>query len=124
MKQQLAKSVALSFLSPLLTGCILGLYFVITNHGSGVNVFISLLTGAIVNAHVVGLSMALFVVPGYIYLFKINKIHYSAILTLGMLGGGIFSYLFAAQSGAGLVINSFMATMAAGLFLYGLRRFA
>ncbi|CAM3976743.1 hypothetical protein [Pseudoalteromonas byunsanensis] len=124
MKQQLAKSVALSFLSPLLTGCVLGIYFTISSHGAGVGVFLSLLTGAIVNAHIVGLSMALFVVPGYLLLFRVNKVHYSAILTLGMLGGAISSYLFAAQSGAGLVVNSIMATMAAGLFLYGLRRFA
>ncbi|MCF6434158.1 hypothetical protein [Pseudoalteromonas sp. MMG022] len=123
MKQQLAKSVALSFLSPLFTGCVLGLYFTISNQG-GLSIFLSLLTGAIVNAHVVGLSMALFVVPGYLLLYRINKVHYSAILTLGMLGGAICSYLFAAQNGAGFVINSVMATMAAGLFLYGLRRFA
>ncbi|MBD1581394.1 hypothetical protein [Pseudoalteromonas sp. S16_S37] len=124
MKQKLAKSVALSLLSPIFVGALLGVYFSISSQGSGLSIFFSMLSTAIANAHVVGLSMALCVLPGYLILVKKQKVRYDVILTLGMLGGVLFSILFAASSGGALLVNAVMTTIAAGLFLYGLRRFA
>jgi hypothetical protein len=40
-----------------------------------------------------------------------------------MLGGALFSFIFSASAGMVFLVNTIMAALAAGLFLYGLRRF-
>lgn len=122
MKHQLAKSVALSLLSPVLIGSMLGIYYALTMRGDAVSIFLGLLMTAIANAHIVGLTMAAFVVPGYLLMFKYSKVNYSGVLTLGLLGGAIFSYLLSATTGEIFLINSVMSGFAAGLFLCGLRK--
>jgi hypothetical protein len=122
MKHQLAKSVALSLLSPVIIGSLLGLYYGLTLQGDFLSVFFQLLMTAISNAHIVGLTMAAFVVPGYLLMFKYSKVNYSGVLTLGLLGGAIFSYLLSASTGEIFLINSVMSAFAAGLFLFGLRK--
>ena len=122
MKHQLAKSVALSLLSPVIVGSLLGVYYSVTLQGEFVSIFFSLLMTAISNAHIVGLTMAAFVVPGYLLMFKYSKVNYSGVLTLGLLGGAIFSFLLSASTGEIFLINSVMSAIAAGLFLFGLRK--
>ena len=122
MKHQLAKSVALSLLSPVIIGSFLGVYYALTLQGDFLSVFFQLLMTAISNAHIVGLTMAAFVVPGYLLMFKYSKVNYSGVLTLGLLGGAIFSYLLSASTGEIFLINSVMSAFAAGLFLFGLRK--
>jgi len=122
MKHQLAKSVALSLLSPVIIGSLLGSYYALTLQGDFLSVFFQLLMTAISNAHIVGLTMAAFVVPGYLLMFKYSKVNYSGVLTLGLLGGAIFSYLLSASTGEIFLINSVMSAFAAGLFLFGLRK--
>ncbi len=122
MKHQLAKSVALSLLSPVIVGSLLGLYYGLTMNGDAATIFLQLLMSAIANAHIVGLTMAAFVVPGYLLMFKYAKVNYSGVLTLGLLGGAIFSYLLSATTGEIFLINRVMAAFAAGLFLFGLRK--
>lgn len=122
MKHQLAKSVALSLLSPVIVGSLLGIYYSITLQGEFVSIFFSLLMTAISNAQIVGLTMAAFVVPGYLLMFKYSKVNYSGVLTLGLLGGAIFSFLLSASTGEIFLINSVMSAIAAGLFLFGLRK--
>jgi len=122
MKHQLAKSVALSLLSPVIIGSLLGLYYALALQGDFLSVFFQLLMTAISNAHIVGLTMAAFVVPGYLLMFKYSKVNYSGVLTLGLLGGAIFSYLLSASTGEIFLINSVMSAFAAGLFLFGLRK--
>ena len=124
MKHQLAKSVGLSLLSPVIVGSLLGVYYSLTLEGEFVSIFLTLLMTAISNAHIVGLTMAAFVVPGYLLMFKYSKVNYSAVLTLGLLGGAIFSYLLSATTGEIFLINSVMSAFAAGLFLFGLRKTA
>ena len=124
MKHQLAKSVGLSLLSPVIIGSLLGVYYSLTLEGEFVSIFLTLLMTAISNAHIVGLTMAAFVVPGYLLMFKYSKVNYSAVLTLGLLGGAIFSYLLSATTGEIFLINSVMSAFAAGLFLFGLRKTA
>jgi hypothetical protein len=123
MKQNLAKSVAMSLLAPVIVGTVLGIYYALAVEQGGSKIFFSLLMSAIANGHIVGLSMAVLVVPGYMLMHKYNKVQYSGVLTLGMLGGALFSYLFAATAGMVFLVNTVMATIASGLFLYGLRRF-
>ncbi|MEJ6475327.1 hypothetical protein [Pseudoalteromonas piscicida] len=118
--KQVGTGVGFSLLAPLIVGGGLGIYYSFTLGSS--EMFFSLLLSAISNAYIVGLAMCLFVVPGYVLMYKHNKVQYSGLLTLGLLGGAIFSYLFAAQSGAGFIVNALMSMLAAGLFLYGLRR--
>ena len=122
MKHQLAKSVGLSLLSPVIVGSLLGVYYSLTLEGEFVSIFLTLLMTAISNAHIVGLTMAAFVVPGYLLMFKYSKVNYSGVLTLGLLGGAIFSYLLSATTGEIFLINSVMSAFAAGLFLFGLRK--
>jgi hypothetical protein len=124
MKHQLAKSVALSLLSPVIIGSLLGLYYGLTLPGDFISLFFQLLITAISNAHIVGLTMAAFVVPGYLLMFKYSHVNYSGVLTLGLLGGAIFSYLLSASTGEIFLINSVMSGFAAGLFLFGLRKSA
>ncbi|MBB1329130.1 MULTISPECIES: hypothetical protein [Pseudoalteromonas] len=124
MKHQLAKSVGLSLLSPIIVGSLLGVYYSLTLEGEFVSIFLTLLMTAISNAHIVGLTMAAFVVPGYLLMFKYSKVNYSGVLTLGLLGGAIFSYLLSATTGEIFLINSVMSAFAAGLFLFGLRKTA
>ncbi len=124
MKHQLAKSVGLSLLSPVIVGSLLGVYYSLTLEGEFVSIFLNLLMTAISNAHIVGLTMAAFVVPGYLLMFKYSKVNYSGVLTLGLLGGAIFSYLLSATTGEIFIINSVMSAFAAGLFLFGLRKSA
>lgn len=122
MKHQLAKSVGLSLLSPVIVGSLLGVYYSLTLEGEFASIFLTLLMTAISNAHIVGLTMAAFVVPGYLLMFKYSKVNYSGVLTLGLLGGAIFSYLLSATTGEIFLINSVMSAIAAGLFLFGLRK--
>uniref|UniRef100_UPI00235210BF hypothetical protein n=1 Tax=Pseudoalteromonas sp. TaxID=53249 RepID=UPI00235210BF len=103
-------------------GSVLGLYYALTLQGDFLSVFFQLLMTAISNAHIVGLTMAAFVVPGYLLMFKYSKVNYSGVLTLGLLGGAIFSYLLSASTGEIFLINSVMSAFAAGLFLFGLRK--
>jgi len=124
MKHQLAKSVGLSLLSPVIVGSLLGVYYSLTLEGEFVSIFLNLLMTAISNAHIVGLTMAAFVVPGYLLMFKYSKVNYSGVLTLGLLGGAIFSYLLSATTGEIFLINSVMSAFATGLFLFGLRKSA
>lgn len=124
MKHQLAKSVGLSLLSSVIVGSLLGVYYSLTLEGEFVSIFLTLLMTAISNAHIVGLTMAAFVVPGYLLMFKYSKVNYSGVLTLGLLGGAIFSYLLSATTGEIFLINSVMSAFAAGLFLFGLRKTA
>ncbi|MEM5533233.1 hypothetical protein [Pseudoalteromonas arctica] len=122
MKHQLAKSVALSLLSPVIIGSLLGIYISLTSQGDFLSLFLLTFITAILNAHIVGLTMAAFVVPGYLLMFKYSKVNYSGVLTLGLLGGAIFSYLLSASTGEIFLINSVMSAFAAGLFLFGLRK--
>ncbi|MDP2635760.1 MAG: hypothetical protein ACPG5Z_08750 [Pseudoalteromonas sp.] len=122
MKHRLAKSVALSLLSPIIIGSLLGAYYALTLNGDSITIFFNLLMSAIANAHIVGLTMAAFVVPGYLLMFKYAKVNYSGVLTLGLLGGAIFSYLLSATQGMVFLVNTSMSAVAAGLFLYGLRK--
>ncbi|ASM54241.1 MULTISPECIES: hypothetical protein [Pseudoalteromonas] len=124
MKHQLAKSVGLSLLSPIIIGGMLGVYYGLAMSGDFLSIFFQLLMTAIANAHIVGLTMAAFVVPGYLLMFKYAKVNYSGVLTLGLLGGAIFSYLLSATTGEIFLINSVMSGFAAGLFLFGLRKTA
>ncbi|MBQ4845564.1 MULTISPECIES: hypothetical protein [Pseudoalteromonas] len=124
MKQLLAKSIAMSLLSPLLIGVVLGGYYTFTLNQPGIQIFFGILISAFSNAHIAGLAMAVFVVPGYLLMHKYSKVQYSAVLALGMIGGAFFSYVLAATSGMGFIVNTCMAALASGLFLYGLRRFA
>ncbi|MEI8624694.1 hypothetical protein P4S67_10590 [Pseudoalteromonas sp. B137] len=124
MKHQLAKSVGLSLLSPVIVGSLLGVYYSLTLEGEFVSIFLTLLMTAISNAHIVGLTMAAFVVLRYLLMFKYSKVNYSGVLTLGLLGGAIFSYLLSATTGEIFLINSVMSAFAAGLFLFGLRKTA
>lgn len=117
--KQVSKGVGFSLLSPLIVGGVLGVYYSFTLGRS--EMFFNLLLSAISNAYIVGLAMCLFVVPGYILMFRYNKVQYGGLLTLGLLGGAVFSYLFAAQSGVGFIVNALMSMLAAGLFLFGLR---
>ncbi|GAA77765.1 hypothetical protein P20495_0251 [Pseudoalteromonas sp. BSi20495] len=64
MKHQLAKSVALSLLSPVIVGSLLGLYYALALQGDFLSVFFQLLMTAISNAHIVGLTMAAFCCAG------------------------------------------------------------
>jgi hypothetical protein len=124
MKHQLAKSVGLSLLSPIIIGSLLGLYYASVLEGDFVSIYLQLIMTAVANAHIVGLTMAAFVVPGYLLMFKYAKVNYSGVLTLGLLGGAIFSYLLSATTGEIFLINSVMSGLAAGLFLFGLRKTA
>ncbi|MGJ8675438.1 MAG: hypothetical protein ACSHWP_05760, partial [Pseudoalteromonas sp.] len=99
-------------------------YYALALQGDFLSVFFQLLMTAISNAHIVGLTMAAFVVPGYLLMFKYSKVNYSGVLTLGLLGGAIFSYLLSASTGEIFLINSVMSGFAAGLFLFGLRNCA
>ena len=122
MKHRIAKSVGLSLLSPVIIGCILGQYYAFTLEGNGLSIFLNLLVSAISNAHIVGLTMAAFVVPGYLLMYKYAKVNYSGVLTLGLLGGAIFSYLLSATAGTAFIVNALMSALAAGLFLFGFRQ--
>ncbi|WP_372761997.1 hypothetical protein [Pseudoalteromonas sp.] len=124
MKHQLAKSVGLSLLSPVIIGSALGVYYALALQGDFLSIFTQLLMTAIANAHIVGLTMAAFVVPGYLLMFKYAKVNYSGVLTLGLVGGAIFSYLLSATTGEIFLINSVMSGFAAALFLFGLRKTA
>ena len=121
MKHRLAKSVGLSLLSPVIIGSVLGVYYALTLNTDPLTTFFQLLMSAIANAHIVGLTMAAFVVPGYLLMYKYAKVNCSGVLTLGLLGGAIFSYLLSATGGMVFLINTAMSALAAGLFLYGLR---
>ncbi|ALU44960.1 hypothetical protein [Pseudoalteromonas rubra] len=120
MKGQVAKAVGYSLLSPLIVGIVLGGYYALLSGQS--KILFQILMTAVANAHIVGLSMAFFVLPAYMVLLRYNKVSYSAVLTAGMLGGALFSFLFVASSGMVFIINVVMAALGCGLFLFSLRR--
>ncbi|MCG7561527.1 MULTISPECIES: hypothetical protein [Pseudoalteromonas] len=120
MKRQVAKAVGYSLLSPLIVGIVLGGYYALLSGQS--KILFQVLMTAVANAHIVGLSMAIFVLPAYMALLRYNKVSYSAVLTAGMLGGAVFSFLFVASSGMVFIINAVMAGLGGGLFLFSLRR--
>ena len=119
----LIKSVIHSLISPLLIGILIGLYYVLTLENGTSQIFFNIIMTAISNAHIVGLTMGCFVVPGYLFLFKLNKITYWAILTIALLGGALFSFIFSATSSMIFFVNTLMSLTAAGIFLNCLRRF-
>lgn len=119
----LIKSVIYSLISPLLIGILIGLYYVLTLENATSQIFFNIIMTAISNSHIVGLTMACFVVPGYLFLFKLNKITYWAILTIALLGGALFSFIFSATSSMIFFVNTLMSLTAAGIFLNCLRRF-
>jgi len=116
------KSVIYSLFSPLLIGILIGLYYVFTLENATSQIFFTILMTAISNAHIVGLTMGCFVVPGYLLLYKLNKITYWAILTIALLGGALFSFIFSASGGMIFLVNTLMALTSAGIFLNCLRR--
>ncbi|KAF7785692.1 hypothetical protein PRUB_a0053 [Pseudoalteromonas rubra] len=120
IKGQVAKAVGYSLLSPLIVGIVLGGYYALLSGQS--KILFQILMTAVANAHIVGLSMACFVLPAYMALLRYNKVTYSAVLTAGMLGGALFSFLFVASSGMVFIINAVMAALGGGLFLFSLRR--
>ncbi|TLX51561.1 hypothetical protein [Pseudoalteromonas ruthenica] len=122
MKHTLAKAVLYSLLAPVLIGVVLGIYYALGAQQNGAQLFFAVLLSAIANAHILGLAMAVFVVPGYLLMYKYNKVHYSGVLTLGLLGGALFSYAFGAQAGFLLIVNALMAALGSGLFLFALRQ--
>lgn len=119
----LIKSVIYSLISPLLIGILIGLYYVLTLENGTSQIFFNIIMTAMSNAHIVGLTMGCFVVPGYLFLFKLNKITYWAILTIALLGGALFSFIFSATSSMIFFVNTLMSLTAAGIFLNSLRRF-
>ncbi len=121
MNRNLAKSIAFSFLSPVLLGLAIGLYYAPSFDGNKIQLILRMLLSALSNAHIAGLSMAVFVVPGYVMLQRRNRVGYGPILSLGLLGGGLFSWLFGAADNAVFTVNTMMAILASGLFLYMLR---
>jgi len=116
------KSVIYSLISPLLIGILIGLYYVFTLENATTQIFFNIVMTAISNAHIVGLTMGCFVVPGYLLLYKFNKITYWAILTIALLGGALFSFIFSASGGMIFLVNTLMALTSAGIFLNCLRR--
>lgn len=122
MKSMVIKGVGYSLLSPLIVGTCLGVFYALTLENGSSSTFFSLLLSAIANAHIVGLAMGVFVIPSYIFLVKRGQVSYSAMLTAGLLGGAVFSFVFAASTGPAFIVNAVMSGLAAGLFLFGLRR--
>ncbi|CCQ11824.1 hypothetical protein PALB_27250 [Pseudoalteromonas luteoviolacea B = ATCC 29581] len=122
MKTNILKGVGFSFLSPLVIGICLGLFYSLTLENGTSATFFTMLLSAISNAHIAGIAIGVFVLPSYLYLVKRGKVTYSALLTTGLLGGAVSSYFLAATSGPAFIINSLMSALAGGLFLYGLRR--
>ncbi|KZN30866.1 hypothetical protein N480_02640 [Pseudoalteromonas luteoviolacea S2607] len=118
--KNVATAIAVSFLSPVIIGTMLGTYFFI-GYGE-VELFWQLFTTAIANAHIVGISMAVCVLPTYHLLYKRDKVSYSAVMTAAMLGGAALTYVFSVDGGPILIANSVMCSLAAALFLYSLRR--
>ncbi|MDK1286588.1 hypothetical protein [Pseudoalteromonas umbrosa] len=118
--KKVATAIGVSMLSPLIIGCVLGAYFYIST-GQG-QLFFQLLTTAISNAHIVGMVMALCVLPVYLFLYKRGKLSYSALTTTALLGGTAFTYLLAVSTGPILIANAVMSAFASALFLYSLRR--
>ncbi|MDK2593738.1 hypothetical protein QNM18_01485 [Pseudoalteromonas sp. P94(2023)] len=120
MMKKVATAIGISMLSPLIVGSLLGIYFYITT-GQG-QLFIQLLTTAISNGHIVGLAMALCVLPVYLFLYKRNKLTYSALTTVAMLGGTALTLLLSVSGGPILIANAVMCALASALFLYSLRK--
>jgi len=116
------KSVIFSLISPLIIGILIGLYYVLTLENATSQIFFTIIMTALSNAHIIGLTMGCFVVPGYLLLFKLNKITYWAILTIALLGGALFSYIFSASGGMIFLVNTLMSLTSAGIFLLSLRR--
>ncbi|KID56798.1 membrane protein [Pseudoalteromonas luteoviolacea] len=118
--KKVATAIGISMFSPLIVGTILGAYFyIVTGQGQ---VFLQLLTTAISNAHIVGIVMALCVLPTYLFLYKRDKLSYAALTTAAMLGGAVFTFFFSISGGPILIANAVMCALASALFLYSLRR--
>ncbi len=121
-KRFVAHSILYSLVSPIIVGLTIACYYTIVLPESSFALFFQIIMSAVANAHIVGLTMAICVVPGYLFLFKRNKVTYSSILTIAMLGGALFSYVFSASGGVIFLVNTVMSLLAAGIFLYTLRR--
>lgn len=121
-KNNLLKSIAYSLFSPFLIGSAIGIYYTLTLDGGNSQLFFSILLSAVSNAHIVGLTMAILVVPIYLYLFKRNKLTLMPVMTAAIFGGALFSFMFNVNSGQVFVINTVMAALAAGIFLFVLKQ--
>ncbi|OCQ22969.1 hypothetical protein A7985_03155 [Pseudoalteromonas luteoviolacea] len=118
--KNVATAIGVSLLSPILVGALLGVYFLVSVGEAAL--FWQVFTTAIANAHIVGISMAVCVLPTYHLLYKRNKVSYSAVMTAAMLGGAALTYVFSVSGGPILIANSIMCSLAAALFLYSLRQ--
>ncbi|SFC08471.1 hypothetical protein [Pseudoalteromonas denitrificans] len=121
-KKAVSNSILFSLLSPLLIGVLIGLYYTLVSENANSKLFVSIIMTAISNAHIVGLSMGLGVLPGYLLLHKFNKINYGTILTISLLAGALFSYTFSAMGGMIFLVNTLMSLTAGGIFLFSLRK--
>ncbi|MCF2858593.1 hypothetical protein L1286_13995 [Pseudoalteromonas sp. SMS1] len=118
--KNVAIAIGVSLFSPVIIGSLLGIYFFIAYGES--ELFWQLLMTAVANAHIVGIAMAICVLPTYRFLYMRNKVSYSAVMTSAMLGGAALTYLFSVSGGPIIIANSIMCSLGAALFLYSLRR--
>ena len=121
-KKIVLKGVAYSLFSPFLIGCLIGIYYVAVLDGATTKLFLSIVLSAVANAHIVGLTMAICVVPVYMYLQKRNKSNKTAMIMAAIFGGALFSFVFNVASGQVFVVNTLMATLAAGIFIFILKQ--
>ena len=116
-KKTILKGIAYSLFSPFVIGCLIGAYYVITLEGGNSKLFFSILLSAVANAHIVGLTMAICVVPLYLFLIKRSKTNNTAVITAAIFGGALFSFMFNVASGQVFIVNTLMAILAAGIFI-------
>lgn len=120
-KKKILQSIAYSLFSPFLIGSLIGIYYVATLENGNSQLFFSILLSAVANAHIVGLTMAICVLPLYLYLYKRSKTNKTAVLTAALFGGALFSFMFNVASGQVFIVNTVMAILAAAIFLFTLK---
>ena len=120
-KNKILQSIAYSLFSPFLIGSLIGIYYVATLDNGDSQLFFSILLSAVANAHIVGLTMAIFVLPLYLYLYKRGKTNKTAVLTAALFGGALFSFMFNVASVQAFIVNTVMAILAAAIFLFTLK---
>lgn len=116
-KKIILKGIAYSLFSPFVIGCFIGMYYVFTLESGNSQLFFSILLSAVANAHIVGLTMGICVLPVYLYLVKRSKTNNTAVLTAALFGGALFSFMFNVASGQVFIVNTTMAILAAGIFI-------